>query len=364
MAAAFYFGYYMNPSVIYSQSMKNTGKGYDTLINYANQQSKLDTKGYTGAGSYNIKSANFSTDGKLGFKGDGENSDLTFDIGAGTTRVSTDIRTIKSSSTTPDLYVKASGIKGLGTMFGDSALDAELAKLDNNWIVIDHTLLDNLGAGYAQSTTTTATSPTRDQIFDEARAFGRVNQQYLYSTAKDKAVTKVVKKYGVETVDGHKAYHYKIALQKDNVKKYILAQRDALKSSTLNDWLKKNKYDSAVYAGFNDAANSTKDIKSSDTYDIWADVNQRVIYKVRFSNKQNPADNYVDVGLNYKGGGDYPFFIAGKSKASGQTTTVSFVTDINTKSNNTDLKLDVKADGSDGYTITSDFNFKPSTTSF
>jgi hypothetical protein len=360
--AAAYFGYYMNPSVIYSQSLKNTGKGYDTLINYADQQSKLGNKDYTGTGSYKITTAGSSTDGKLAFKGNGENGDLTFDVGFGGTRINADIRTVKSSGTTPDLYVKASGIKGLGTLTGMPQLDPELAKLDNNWIVIDHTLFDSLTASTAQAATPTTTSPTREQVIDEAHAFGKVNQQYLFSTDKDKAVTKVVKKYGVETVDGRKTYHYKIALQKDNVKKYILAQRDALKATTLNDWLKKNKYDTPVYAGFNDAANSTKDIKSSDTFDMWTDVNRRLVYKVRFNDTTNPADNYVDVGLNYKGGSDYPFFIAGKSKDSGSTTTFSFVAAVNTKTNNTDLKLDLKTDGSDGVTITSDFNFKPSTT--
>jgi hypothetical protein len=361
-AAAFYFGYYMNPSVIYGQSLKNTGKGYDTLVNYADQQSKASNQGYTGAGTYKITSSSVSTDGKLAFKGDGQNDDLTFDLGLGASRVNGDIRTIKSAGTSPDIYLKAGNIKGLGTVMGLPELDPELAKLDNNWIVIDHTLIDSLNAQAAQANTSTATSPTREQILDEARAFGRVNQQYLFSTAKDKAVMKVVKKYGVETVGGHKAYHYKVALQKDNVKKYILAQKDALKSSQLNDWLKKNKYDTAAYAAFDDSANSTKDIKTSDTFDLWSDVNQRVVYKVRFNGTTNPADNYVDVGLDYKGGTNYPFFIASKSKTSGQTTDFSIVTTVNTKSSNTDLKLNLKTDGSNGVTLTSDFNFKPSTT--
>ncbi len=361
-AATYYFGYYANPSVIYSQSLKNTGKGYDNLVTYADQRSKIANQSYAGSGSYQFKTSGYSTDGKIGLQEGGGNSDLTFDVGLAAARLNADIRTIKSTGATPDIYMKFGGIQGLGTLMGAPELDPEFAKLNDNWIVIDHTLVDNLNAESGQSSS--SSSPTQAQVIDEARAFGRVNQQYLFSTAKDKAVTKVVKKYGTETIDGHKTYHYQIVLQKDNVKKYILAQRDALKASKLNDWLDQNDYATSVYSSFTDAANSANEIKSSDTYDIWMDVSHRVLYKVRFSDKQNPADNYVDVGLNYKGGSDYPFFIAGQSKdgSSGSTTNYSFTTDLNTKTNATNLTFNVRQGGSDGGTASANFAFKPSAT--
>ncbi len=359
--AAFYFGYYMNPSVIYSQSLGNTGKGYDKLVEYADKESKLDIKGYTGSGSYQIKSSGNSADGKIAFKASGDNSDLTFDVGTEGVRVNVDLRTIKSATKTPDVYMKFGGIKGLGGALGSPELDPELAKLDNNWIVVDHTLIDSLNAQSGQSQSDT-TYPTKEQMLDEARAFGKVNQEYLFSTAKDKAVTQVVKKIGAEKVDGHKTYHYVIALQKDNVRKYILAQRDALKSSKLDDWLKKNDYETDAMNSFSDAADSTKDIKSSDTYDIWMDTGRRVVYKVRVNGKENPANNYVDFGLNYKGGDDYPFFISAKSDdGSGLTTNYSFVTDINTKTGKTDFKLNVQDSGSDTDSLAGEFGFQPTT---
>jgi hypothetical protein len=361
--AGWYFGYYTRPSVVYSQSLARTGKGYDKLINYVDKQEKSYNQGYEGTGSYKVKFGDFSTDGTFGLKGNSSNSELTFDVGLEATRVNADIRTIKSNGDTPDIYLKAQGVKGLGTVLGMPDLDSKLATIDDSWIVIDHTLIDSLNSiatAQAQAQTSSLKGPTRDQILDEARAFGRVNQQYLFSTAKDKAVTKVVKTYGKETIDGHKTYHYKIALQKDNVKKYIYAQRDALKTTKLNDWLKQNKYDQDVYSAFNDAADSTKDIKSSDTYDIWMDAGTRMVYKVRFSEKENPANNYVDVGLDYKGGDSFPFFLAGKSKFGSDETNYSFVTTINTKSNQTAFKLDVKSTGSDAGTVTANFNLKPS----
>lgn len=92
------------------------------------------------------------------------------------TRVNADIRTIKSSSDTPDVYVKAANIKGLGTVIGAPELDNNLAKLDNTWIVIDHTLIDSLDSiatAQAQANASSMKGPTEDQLPDEARAFGK-----------------------------------------------------------------------------------------------------------------------------------------------------------------------------------------------
>ncbi|HEX5744330.1 MAG TPA: hypothetical protein VFX84_02680 [Candidatus Saccharimonadales bacterium] len=360
-AAAFYFGYYNNPSVIYSQSLANTGKGYDRLIDYADNQAGKYDKGYSGSGSYKMKAAGFSTDGKAGYKTDGKNAELTFDIGAAATRINADIRTIQSSGDTPDIYVKAGGIKGLGTLLAMPSLDAELAKLDDQWIVIDHTFIDSLSAAGAGDTDSSPgdTAPTREQVIDGARAFGRVNKEYLFTTEKDKAVTEVVTKVGPETVDGHNTYHYKVALKKANVKKYIRAQKDALKSSKLNDWLKENGYDKTLDDNFDAIIEAADDIKASDTYDVWMDKDQRVLYKVRFNDKDNPASNYLDVGLNYKGGSEYPIFLAGKSKENGQTATFSLTVTIDTDTGKTGVKFGYKTDGSDKSEFTGDFSLQP-----
>lgn len=363
-AAAFYFGYYNNPSVIYSQSLANTGKGYDRLIDYADKQAGRYDKGYSGSGSYKIKAAGLSTDGKAGYKTDGKNSELTFDVGAAATRIKADIRTIQSSGDTPDIYVKASGIKGLGTLLAMPSLDAELAKLDDQWIAIDHTFIDSLSAAGVGDTDSSPgdTAPTRAQVIDAARASGQVNKDYLFTTDKDKAVTEVVEKIGSETVDGHNTYHYKVALNKANVKKYIRAQKDALKDSKLNDWLKENGYDKMLDSSFDAAIESADDIKASDTYDVWMDKDQRVLYKVRFSEKDNPASNYLDVGLDYKGGSEYPVFLAGKSKADGQTDTFSLTVTIDTDTGKTGLKFGYKTEGSNKSDFTGDFTLQPNDT--
>lgn len=358
-ASAYYFGYYNNPSVIYSQSLEKTGKGYDKLIDYADKESK-QAKSYTGTGTYKISSDGTTVDGDIGYKAGSGASQLTFDVGASGVRVNVDVRTFKSdTSVTPDFYFKVGGLKGLGTSLGQPDLEPYLDQLDNTWIVIDHTFYDSLSSGTSQSGG--LTSPTHDQVIDEARAFGKVNQDYVFTTDKNKAITTVLQKYGKETVNGHKTYHYKIALQKDNVKKYILAQRDALKASKLNDWLKANKADQDIYKSLTDSADSAKNIKSSDTYDIWVDTGQRIVYKIRFPDSKDPAVNYADVGLDYKGGDSFPFFISGKSTSDSDTTTYDLGATLNTKTNKVNFNADVKASGQQSETFTADFGLQSST---
>jgi len=356
--AAYYFGYHMNPSVIYSQSLKNTGKGYDKLINYADQQSNAHYKGYTASGSYKVNSKSFTTDGQIAFRGDDANSQLTFDVGTGTGRVKADVRTIKSTGTSPDIYVKATGLKGIPGLATDPTMAAQIGKLDDSWIVIDHTLIDNLQkAAMAQGGGSIDDSklPTSDQVLNASRAYGKVNQEYLFTTKKDKAVTRVVKKYGIEKVGGHKAYHYKVELVKANIKKYDKAQCDALKASQLGSWLKKNKYQVCT-----DDDKSANDTDSSNTFDVWADVNQRLIYKVRFADTKNPSTNYADLGLDYKGGDNYPFFISGQTKSGNDTTSGSLVASINSKSNQVNFKFNLKSSGADGMTATGNLVLVPS----
>ncbi|MEK7594515.1 MAG: hypothetical protein AAB436_02690 [Patescibacteria group bacterium] len=360
-AAAFYFGYYANPSLVYKQSLSNTAVGYDRLVDYVNEQSSQPSKGYIGTGSYNLAASSFDSKGKMAFKGDESNSEFTLDVGLGPNTLSADVITISSEkSASPDVYLKIDGLDDLSQLLGGAAMAPTLGKLNNTWVSVDHTMIDSLTQSAGGSGTTTD-SPTNAQIVDEMKAFGEVNKDYLYSTDKEKAVLTLVKKYGVETVDGHKTYHYKVALNKANVKKYITAQRNALKASKLNDWLKKNGYDTSAYAYFDVLAQSADGIKSTDTFDMWSDLDQRIVYKFRVSDKSSPASNYVDVGLNYQGGDEYPFFMTFQSKSDKGSLTSSLTASLNTKTGNIGLKFNLKMAGPTSDTLTSEFNLKPST---
>jgi len=353
-AAAFYFGYYNNPSVIYSQGLSRTGKGYDKLINYVDQQSQAKYKSSTGEGSYKLNAGGTVVDGKLAFKGDGNNGEFSFDIGAAGTRVSVDARAIKASDSA-DLYLKASGLKGLGSLAGAPDFDAKLAQLDNNWVFIDHTLLESLNSSAEKST---FSPPSRQQVLDELKAFGKVNQQYVFTGNKNKAVMKVVKHIGSEKLDGVKTEHYTVALRKDKVKQYFEAQQAALKASKLNDWLKANNYESGADSLFKELIASTDTIKDSDTFDIWINTSHRILYKVRLTDTKN-TKQFVDFGLAYKGGDEYPFFIGGSSPSGDQSTEYKLTATLNSKANSLKLGMQLNGLGLAAGSLQADFTFKP-----
>jgi len=357
-ASAYYFGYYMKPSTVLSQSLSNSGKGYDKLVNYFDAQSKVNYKGSVISGSYKVTASGTTADGYFNIKSDGDNSDSTLDVGAAGTRVNLEIMTIKSSSKTPDIYLKATGIKGLGALAGSPEIDAETTKLEGQWISIDHTLVDQLKSDAGASTTLSnnVKPPTEDQIMSAAKGFGDVNKQYLFTTNKDKSVTTVLKTYGTETVDGNKTDHYKMGLNKANAKAYLKAQESALESSSLWSWIKTNKYDTQVKDAFTQMEASTDNIKSTDTFDLWANVSTRLIYKVRVNDNTNPASNYVDLGLNYKGGSSYPFFISGQSDG----TKFNFTATLDSKTNNVKLAVTANDSSASGVNVSINADAKPS----
>jgi hypothetical protein len=360
--AAAYFGYYKNPSVILSQSLDNTSKGYDKLIDYANTQAKTDYKGVVTEGTYSFKNGDTTTDGSLSYKSDGQASEATFDIGLGVTRVEADVMTIPAKSgSTPDVYLKASGLQGLGTLLGSAELNSTLNQLSDKWIVIDHTLIDNIANSAGASTEADIQPPSRQQIFDELEAFGKVNKDYLFTTDKDKSVTTVVKKIGAEEVDGHSTYHYKMGFNKDNVKKYITAQQNALNASQLGAWIKKNDYEKTVNKAFDDMKDSANDISSKDTFDLWTDTDKRIVYKIRVADTDNAATNYADIGLNYTGGDNYPFFLTGVTDTDGDTTSSKVTATLNTKTNSLKFVADLTGESSgSNYSFKLDATSKPS----
>jgi hypothetical protein len=353
-SAAAYFGYYMNSSIIYGQALKNTGKGYEKLITYLDDQAKLNYKGYVASGSYTFGGGSLATDGKLTFNSNKDDSDTTADLNLGSGRLGIDVREIKNKTAIPDIYFKVNGLNTLTSYTQGLGLDSQINALNNQWIVINHSLFDSLQKG-ASSTS----SPTHDQIIDEANAFGRVNEQYVFTTDKNKAILTVVKKYGLATVDGHKTFRYQVALDKTNVKKYITAQRDALRASKLNGWIKQNNYENDLDLIYDSMQQSANNINPHNTFDIWADVNTRVLYKVRFTDAKNPGSSYTDVGLDYKGGSNYPFFISSYSKTGGSTMTGSLVANLNTKTHATDLKVNFKGTGTDAFNFDGSATIKP-----
>ena len=358
LGSAYYFGYYHNSSYLYGQSLSNSGKGLTAIADSFFIKPKVAYQGYVGSGTYKVISDSFTTDGKIAFKTNKSSSETTFDIGAGTSRINVALRTIKSAGSSPDLFFKASGLNGLSSSLGQPELSALGTKYEDKWIVVDHTLFDNL---QKQSVAASADSlPSSEQIMDEVHLASKVNQDYLFSNNKDRSATTVIKTYGLEKTEGHSVYHYQVGLNKANLKKYLAAQKQALLKSKLGAWITKNKLTADVDSSYQSAIASVDTIKSTDTFDIYSDVDSRLIYKVRsYSDPKNTAENYVDVGLDYKNSKILPFFLTGVSKSGNDKTYFSLKVKLTPDSRAVAVSLLVTGTGSTKMTIASDFSFNP-----
>lgn len=354
----FYFGFYTNSGLLYKQALGNTAFGYNKLIDYAEAYKTTQNKGYQGKGNYTFTSGDSKGSGSLNVQGDGEKFDMNFTLSASGLDINGAMRVLQTDQKQPEVYLKAGGISGLGSLVGTADMAAKLKTLDGVWIKVDSDLLKAtlLSASVSQTNT-----PTKAQIVDAAKAFGVVNKEYLYSTKADKAVLRLVKTHGSESLDGRRTYHYTVGFNKANVKKYVQAQQAALKASKLQAWITENKYQDLVDAVFTDMIKSTDDITDSDTFDMWADAGLRSIYKIRLINEQdNPAQNYIDFGLNYKGGSTFPFFVTSKSKNESGASAFTLKADLNTKTSETAVKFEYTADATKAK---ANFTLKPSATS-
>ncbi|MEK7152362.1 MAG: hypothetical protein AAB834_00295, partial [Patescibacteria group bacterium] len=83
----------------------------------------------------------------------------------------------------------------------------------------------------------------------------------------------------------------------------------------------------------------------------------KLVHKVRFSEKTDPAKNYFEMGLNYSGGDEKPFFVTLRT-SDGSDVTAGFTVTLNTKTDVVKGDITFKADASTGK---AKFEVKPGT---
>lgn len=364
--AGYVFGYYLpnKPENVYKSALTNTGKGYDELVAYLDNK-ELENKFKTTdvSGTFKLESDGFSTDGTFSAKGDEKNGTFSGDIGLGTTRLKIDgVAKDAENSDSPDVYLKFGGIKGLGANFGMPELD----NLDDQWIGIDHSFLDTYlnqieAASGVEATAPEMKTPKREDVTDAAKAVGEVSKKYLFTSNEETAVFKLKEYVKTETVDGKNTNHYKVTADKAHLKAFSKELGEKLDKTKLNDWAKetysKNISELLDTEGMQ---KSVDDIKDGDTFDIWVNKDTKLVHKVRFTDTAN-ANTYFDLGFNYSGGDEKPFFIKVVSDTDGNKMDVGLNFSINTKTNVYKAELDVKGEGDTAVAANIKAEIKPGT---
>lgn len=333
---AYVFGFYMpnRPSTVFKAALNNTAEGYDQLVTYADKVQSSNTFDNTQIdGTYTIDAGDSTMDGTLTAHIDNGNSTFSADMGASGVRVKLEGMTKKvSNSDTPDAYVKLSGIRGMGANFNMPSLDT----LDGQWVAIDHTFFSNFAkssAGSSASSNPATTTPSEKDIVAAARVVGSVARKYYFSTTPSTAVFKMTDFVGKETSEGKATNHYKVSVNKDHVKAFATELGTELDKTKLNDWAKTN-YGKSLSAlvdveGMKKSADS---IKATDTFDLWVNTKTKLVHKVRLHDTSN-KDAYYDLGLNYNGGAEKPFFVNAYTKEGTTTSAVNFGISVNTDTN-------------------------------
>jgi hypothetical protein len=361
-----YHEYSADPNVIWSQSLSNMNGGYSRLVNYVNTQSKTHYHGIKENGSLSLTDNGASYSGSVTTATYGEDSTFSAKADIGVANIDVEGRTIVATgNTTPDVYLQVSGISGLASSLGPT-LGPEVSSLNGQWIQIDHNLIADLASAATKAEKSQGSSPTL--TWSEIDAFlvaaGKVNQRYVFTSNPATAVTKVIKKYGTQTIAGQKTYHYKVGFVKANVKAYVTAMCTALIQSSLGSYLtaQLGQTSSSLNSSCVSVEKSTDNIKSSDTIDVWANENTHLIYQVQVSDPSNPAENFVDFGLNYKSGDSFPFFVTAQDKTGSATDNLSVVVTLDTKTNSVDLAVQFKENGSSPIEVSGNFSFQPNNT--
>jgi hypothetical protein len=358
------FGLYLpnTPNGIYSAGLDNTGQMLDGLVSYMKSIEKAGYHSTDFDGRLQVQSSAGSFDISMtGAADDKANltAQLTTDIMG--VKGGASLRTIHiSDDSSPDVYVRLSGIKGLLDKVGASSLEG----LDSRWLLVDHTLLNtyasSLTAGQVSKKTT---APSYEQLQDAVAKTQVVNRQYLFTTDDSKAVL-ANQKYLSQVTDGGRTLdHYRVGYSRAHFEAYAKALAAALDQSALNDWAKSAAGGKQI-SDLMQFAQLEKDIstaKADYTFELWVDTGTRLVSKVSLTDPDD-AKSVFTISQSHVSGDSYPVTMALSTvDDSGNPQTVSITASVNTKTNTTSLSAKVSAqDAGDALTVDLSLTTTPS----
>ncbi len=350
VVVVFYFAYWMNPNVIYSQALSNSSTGLDNLISYAKIQSNSPIKGTSTFGNLSYGSGASKITGNISQLSDGRNSKLSLNLNVSGQNLTFNGMEIANSSGTPDLYLKLAGFSKILSSLSNAA--SPYSKLDNQWIEVNHTILNQLN-----KSSIAAKTPTSADIISAANSIALVNKQYLFNSSPKYSVLTVVKNYGIELVNNQSAYHYKVGLVKANLKNYITALQNAFAKTYLASWLSKSSGQSlSNLMGSDSLLSSVNSITSADTFDMWVSTGlTRYITQIKVPTSSTSSD-YVIAGLKNYDGAKFPFYLGFSS--GGNSITINSL--IDTKSNQ--VVFNISGSGASLSSLSLNLTLKPNST--
>ncbi len=324
LGAGFVFAYYLpnRPQNVYKTGLNHSGRAITTLVSKATEQKALDSfkkteinatadasfNGGSYSGTFNVKLDTTKADGNASFTAKETGSlDKVF-----TAKFKA---ALDSGAQYPNAYFQLSGFKSFGL---DSYWPA-VADFDGKWIAVEAAYLKSIGVPPTTAQQTAQKQFTTADFTELAKTTADVTSEYVLTANPTRAVFVNKKFVAKESVDGISAYHYQVGLNKDHLKNYCTVMVDRLLATNAYKklpWVDTNNLEAEKTSMKTDCEDSTKDIKESDTFDMWVDAKYKLIYKFRITDPNN-AEAYTDIGQHYSGTNEVSLFVNyhdGKSK--------------------------------------------------
>lgn len=370
VAGGLVFGLYLpnTPNNVYSSGLANTGKAEDELIRYATDQTAANYKSATFDGTLKFKSSDGSYDVTLNGASDtSSNTTATVKADILGENLTADVRSVLASGNkTPDVYFRVTGIKTLLDTNGLASLDG----LDNQWVAVDHTLIDTYASSLQKSVGTDISSasnlPTKAQLTDAAMKIATVNKTYLYTTDAKTAVLANETYIGQEKDGDRTLNHYTVGYDKSHLQAYVSALATALDSSSLNTWSKaaNNGKNLSQLLDFDSLKSDIQGARTDYTFNLWIDTGTKLVSKVQLTDPSDSA-SVVTLSQSYAGGSSYPVSITIKDKddsGNPETGTIGVIVHTDTHKVNFTVAFDSKASTGE-TTVDAALNVTPSNTS-
>ncbi len=323
LGTGYVFAFYIpnKPENVWKSAITNTGKAYDMLTEYATKNKAA--KSYKISGAYNL-SGPFASNGSVTGEVAGQNSQLSGDFAASGLKVGFDVRTLKTTGQTPDLYFKLTGLESLGGMLGAASpqLAAIVGDVNGQWFSVDHSIFDKAGV---KSSDLKFTKADAERLL---KLVGDVSKEYLFTVDPQKAVIVVKDTVGAEKKDGRNTYHYKVGYDSTHFGLYV----EALCKRLTGDKLVEALMNDTKSVDCQKIASQARANKSTDKTDVWVDKRTKLIHVLRLTDGKN-ASNYAEISQDYQGGDDLPFGFKFHADGLGSRTDLTLSNTLNMKTN-------------------------------
>lgn len=299
-----------SPDNVWKRSMENSARGLKEF----SAVDKLTSGGANFKGSLNVDKP---TGVSAAFEGKTKdlNSSSMGTLSVAGAKVDFNVNTLKADgSDFPDIYFK---VKGLASIPQLSAAGPQvLTQLEDKWFFVDHTLLAQ-GAQQtlnesSQAAQAKSVTMSEQDIKNIREKFADVFSQYVFTVDESKSIVKRVGEPVQEDFEGRASVKFMVEPQKENLKAFLSALKQAVKETKLKDLIEANGGTVDDILKLDDTFKSIDNIKLEDSHaEVWADKNMKYIRNIRLTDSVDEGNGTraLNIGLNYTGGDEYPFYV-------------------------------------------------------